>query len=54
MTDAYSRWVSQSYEDWMNDMATDVTDPPPLSGNARQRRKLRRAWRCGYAVKGIR
>lgn len=52
MTDAYTRWVSQSYEDWMNDMAT--REPKRFSGNARQRRKQLRAYNYGFPVKGIR
>lgn len=44
------RWESQSYEDWMNDMAT--CEAPRFSGNARQRRKWLRAYNYGHAVKG--
>ena len=50
MSDYYSRWVSQSYEDWMNDMAT--RESPRFIGNARQRRKWLRAYNFGFAVKG--
>ena len=52
MSDAYSRWVGQSYEDWMNDMAT--RESPRFIGNARQRRKWLRAYNYGHAVKGER
>ncbi|HEU6454002.1 MAG TPA: hypothetical protein VN201_00905 [Roseateles sp.] len=52
MSDAYSRWVGQSYEDWMNDMAT--REAPRFIGNARQRRKWLRAYNYGHAVRGER
>ena len=47
-----SRHISQSYEDWMNDMAT--REAPRFIGNARQRRKWLRAYNFGFAVKGER
>lgn len=52
MRDYYTLYVSQSYEDWMNDMAS--LERPRFSGSARQRRKWLRAYNYGHAVMGER